>query len=186
MGAIVDFMTFGDAGRLRLRLWVALVALLGTQTLQQFTGVDLSAATPLLPSVLWLPLLLGGTLFGFGMVSASGCLSRALARTGESNLNAVLVLIVVGLATQMILRGVFSVPGIFLLDPVRVVLVGPPDLPLLPACNAGISLAVARWLVRVLIALPALAYLGRDKISCNPRHCWAGWSSRRRCRRVGT
>ena len=27
MGAIVDFMTFGDAGRLRLWLWVVLVAL---------------------------------------------------------------------------------------------------------------------------------------------------------------
>ena len=99
MGAIADFMTSSDAGRLRLWLWVVLVARLGMQTLQQFTGLDLSAAMPLLPSAPWLSLLRGGTLFGFGVVSALGCLSKALARTGESNLSTVLILIVVGLAT---------------------------------------------------------------------------------------
>ena len=78
----------------------------------------------------------------------------------------------------MILRGVFSVPCVFLLDPVRVVLAGPPDLPWLPARNAGISLAVARWLVCVLIAPPVLAYLGRDKTFMQPAPLQGGLAIR--------
>lgn len=86
-------------------------------------------------------------------------------RVGEGNLKAVVVLLVVGLVAQMGLRGVLSLRRVFLLDLVRVLLAGQPDLPSLLARHTGISLAVARWRVCVPIALPALAHLGHDKTS---------------------
>ncbi|EWS54853.1 MULTISPECIES: YeeE/YedE thiosulfate transporter family protein [unclassified Methylibium] len=77
MGAIADVVNFGDATRLRTWVWAALVALVGTQALIGLGGVDLSASIYTGRRLSWLAQGLGGLAFGFGMVLASGCASRA-------------------------------------------------------------------------------------------------------------
>ncbi|MGE5665023.1 MAG: YeeE/YedE family protein, partial [Betaproteobacteria bacterium] len=56
--------------------------------------------------VIWLSALVGGALFGFGMVLASGCGSKTLVRIGEGNLKSLVVFCVMGLAAYATMRGV--------------------------------------------------------------------------------
>jgi hypothetical protein len=52
----------------------------------------------------------GGLLFGYGMVLANGCGSRALVLLGRGNLRSLVVVIVLGITAQMTLRGLIA-PG---------------------------------------------------------------------------
>ncbi len=161
MGAIADVVTFGDATRLRLWAWAVLVAVLGTQALIAFGGVDLDGAVTTGPRINLPALALGGAAFGVGMVLASGCPSRALVRTAGGNLKALVVLLVVGLTAQMTLRGLFAVPRVEWLEPWAVTLAGPQDLGAWLARTGGIDGTAARALVCALIGLPLLAWLLR-------------------------
>jgi uncharacterized membrane protein YedE/YeeE len=49
------------------------------------------------PRLIWLSNALGGLLFGFGMVLASGCGSKTLVRLGGGSLKALVVLCVLAL-----------------------------------------------------------------------------------------
>ena len=52
----------------------------------------------------------GGLLFGYGMVLSNGCGSRALVLLGRGNLRSLVVVIVLGIAAQMTLKGLIA-PG---------------------------------------------------------------------------
>jgi uncharacterized membrane protein YedE/YeeE len=162
MGAIADWANFGDATRLRMWAWAVLVAALGTQALIAFGGVNLDGAVATGPRINPLALALGGAAFGFGMVLASGCPSRALVRTAGGNLKALVVLLVVGLAAQMTLRGLFAVPRVEWLEPLAFTLGGPQDLGAALARASGLGTTAARALVGALLALPLAAWLLRS------------------------
>lgn len=163
MGAIADRVNFGDASRLRLWVWAALVAMLGAQALIVYGGADLGSSIYTGRQLLWLSQAVGGLLFGFGMVLASGCPSRALVRTAGGNLKGLVVLIVVGITAQMTLRGLFAAPRVEGLDAVALTLAGPQDLPSLLARASGAVEPLLRLALAALIAVGALAWLLRDR-----------------------
>ncbi|RZT97689.1 YeeE/YedE family protein [Rivibacter subsaxonicus] len=156
MGALADLVTFGDATRLRMWALAALVALLGTQALILAGAVDLRSTVQNGHRLFWASNLVGGTLFGFGMVLASGCASRNLVRLGSGSLKALVVLGVTGLAALMTLRGVLAPLRIEWLDAFALSLAGPQDL---PAWLARSGLA-AEALLRPLLTLVLGALLG--------------------------
>src|SRR6478752_7075438 len=80
MGAVSDWHTFGDTRRLRAWVLAAALALIGTQALAGFGLVAIDKSMYVAPSFNWLGNLLGGAMFGFGMVLAGGCASRNLVR----------------------------------------------------------------------------------------------------------
>lgn len=171
MGALTDLYTFGDANRLRMWGLASLVALLGTQGLLLAGAVQLDGAVYLQPRLSWLSHLLGGTLFGIGMVLASGCATRALVRAGGGSLKAVVVLVVLAVAGQMSLRGAFAPLRVEWLDPVAVDLGGPADLPSLLAGPSGLPADTLRLgLVAALLLAGGLAlWRGRRELG------WSGW-----------
>ncbi|HYD81762.1 MAG TPA: YeeE/YedE thiosulfate transporter family protein, partial [Paucimonas sp.] len=73
MGAVADIVNMGDWNRMRQWLLAIAVAILGTNLLAAFGVIDLSKALYTAPKLTWLSHLVGGLLFGFGMVLASGC-----------------------------------------------------------------------------------------------------------------
>ena len=102
-------------GRLIRSFALALaVAILATQLLAGYGAVDLGRSVYLQPSFSAPLMFIGGLLFGYGMVLANGCGSRALVLLGRGNLRSFVVVIVLGIAAQMTLRG--------LIAPLRVVL----------------------------------------------------------------
>jgi hypothetical protein len=108
MGSISDILTFGDFRRFRAWLLAIAVAVLGTQALYAMGVVDLSKSMYLSPSLNWLGNIVGGLMFGFGMVFAGGCTSRNLVRAGGGDIRSLVILIVVGLFAYMTLGGIIG------------------------------------------------------------------------------
>jgi uncharacterized protein len=109
MGAVSDIINMGDWTRMRTWVLAIATATLGLYGLASFGWVDPLASIYASGRVLWLSAVLGGFLFGIGMVLASGCSSKTLLRIGGGSLKSVVVFMVMGLFAFMTLRGVFAV-----------------------------------------------------------------------------
>src|SRR5579863_1915888 len=98
----------GDSRLIRTFAMALAVAVIATQSLVGYGAVDLSKSVYLQPSFS-IPLMFGGgLLFGYGMVLANGCGSRALVLLGRGNLRSFVVVIVLGMTAQMTLRGLIA------------------------------------------------------------------------------
>jgi uncharacterized protein len=100
----------GDSRLIRTFALALAVALVATQCLAGYGAVDLAKSIYLQPSFSVLLMFAGGLLFGYGMVLANGCGSRALVLLGCGNLRSFVVVIVLGISAQMTLRGLIA-PG---------------------------------------------------------------------------
>lgn len=173
MGALTDLYTFQDGARLRQWVLAGLVAVLGTQALLASGAVRLDTAIYLQPRLNWLSHLVGGVLFGLGMVLASGCGTRSLVRAGSGSLKAVVVVIVLAVTAQMSLRGLLALPRVNGLDPVAVDLGGPADLPSLLARLGGLPEGATRLALLALLTLAAGAWIWRGRAGLG-RSGWLG------------
>lgn len=90
------------------------VALLGTQWLSWAGLVDLSKGIYLSATLLWLPLIVGGFLFGIGMVITRGCGGRHLVLAAGGNMRSWVVITVLGLTAYATLRGILALPRLAL------------------------------------------------------------------------
>jgi uncharacterized membrane protein YedE/YeeE len=105
MGAVSDWVSMGDSGRMRAWVLAMAVALLGVIALEGAGVVNLSNATfPPYRSAnfSWPRYVVGGLMFGFGMVLASGCGNRTMVRVGNGNLKSLIVLLV-GMAASYLM-----------------------------------------------------------------------------------
>jgi hypothetical protein len=155
-----NLWTKGDGRMIRAVALAAAVAILGTQLLSAVGYVDLSKSIYLATSFSAPVVLLGGLLFGYGMVAANACASRALVLLGRGNLRSLMVIATIGITAEMTLKG--------LIAPVRLALltwsqttVGTNSLPAFLA-NTGLSPAVAAAAAALVIggflALYAFSY----------------------------
>jgi uncharacterized protein len=108
MGAISDWRTIGSFGRLGAVAVAAVTAILGSQLLDFLGVVDLSKSIYLSPRINWAGALLGGLLFGIGMVYAGGCPSRGLVRASGGDLRAAMALAVMSIAAFATISGVLG------------------------------------------------------------------------------
>jgi len=173
MGALADWFTYG--GTARLMMWVLAVALAatGAQALIGIGWLDASRTVAWSDRFLWLSYPVGGALFGYGMVLASGCPQRSLVKAGSGSLKSVVVLLVAALTAQMTLRGVLAEPRVRVLDAVGVQLAHPQDLGSMVSPLVGLSPAAVRWLVLALLLVTALALLWRARAGMERSH-WLG------------
>jgi uncharacterized protein len=164
MGAVSDIVNMGDWTR--MRLWLAAIgfAVLGTQGLAWAGLIDLTQTFYTAPRVAWLSYLVGGLMFGYGMVLASGCGSKTLLRVGGGSLKSLVVLVTMGLFAFMTLRGIFAVLRTNSVDRVAIVIPGGQDLPHLIA-GADVSMLGTLHLTLGLLiggALIAFALASRE------------------------
>lgn len=124
MGAISDVVNMGHWGRVRMWLLAIAVAIIGAGLLQHFALVDLSKTLYQRPTLPWLSLIVGGLCFGFGMTLSGGCANKNLIRLGGGSLRSLVVLVVVGIAAYMTLKGLFAQWRVGYLDPVVIDLSG--------------------------------------------------------------
>jgi uncharacterized protein len=98
----------GDSRLVRTFALALAVAVVATQCLAGVGAIDLTRSVYLQPSFSAPLMFAGGLLFGYGMVLANGCGSRALVLLGRGNLRSLVVVIVLGITAQMTLRGLIA------------------------------------------------------------------------------
>ncbi|QNP48515.1 YeeE/YedE family protein [Diaphorobacter aerolatus] len=138
MGAISDVVYVGDWMRLRQWLLAIGVAMCGFALLARAHWVNPAETIYTMQRVLWLSSIVGGLMFGVGMVLASGCGARNLTRVGGGSLKSLVVLIVMSVAAFATLKGITSVPRARWLESVYVAM---PHITLLPEWLAAQGLA---------------------------------------------
>jgi len=140
----------GDSRLIRTYALALGVAIVAVQLLAARGVVDLGKSIYLQPSFSAPLMFVGGLLFGYGMVLANGCGSRALVLLGRGNLRSFVVVIVLGIAAQMTLKGLIAPPRIALLRMSQT----SPTVVSLPALLSalGIGATFARTLAASVIA----------------------------------
>jgi uncharacterized membrane protein YedE/YeeE len=164
MGAVADWINFGDTTRMRQWLLAIAVAIIGTQLLAAFGLIDLGKSFYTGARLLLASYLVGGFLFGFGMVLAGGCASRTLVRIGGGSLKAVVVFVLVAVTAAITLRGALAVLRVEALEPLGATLGGRQDLPALLAGATGTAPATLHLACALLAggALAAWTLASRD------------------------
>ncbi|MHA7600853.1 YeeE/YedE family protein [Alicycliphilus sp. T452] len=150
MGAISDAVALGDWSRMRQWAMAVGVAMCGFAVLAALGWVEPADTLYASTSVPWLSALVGGALFGFGMVIASGCGSKNLIRLGGGSLKSLVVFLVMGLAAFATLKGITAVLRVLTVDAVQWPLQG----------QAFVPDVLARWSGAPLQALRLAAGLG--------------------------
>jgi uncharacterized membrane protein YedE/YeeE len=108
MGAVSDMVVFQNWNRLRAWFLAMAVAILGTQLLAWAEMIDLGDSIYLGSQFTWAAAILGGLVFGIGMVLAGGCGNRNLVRLGAGDLRSLVVVLVMGLGAGMTLYGLIG------------------------------------------------------------------------------
>lgn len=116
MSGLRGWWVKGDDRLIRTYALALGVAVFTTQCLAAFGAVDLGKSVYLLPTFSAPLMFFGGVLFGYGMVLANGCGSRALVLLGRGNLRSFVVVIVLGIAAQMTIRGLIAPARVSLLQ----------------------------------------------------------------------
>ena len=146
MGAVADIVNLGDWMRMRMWALAIGVAMIGFNAMVAADWIKAADSIYAAPALLWLSNIVGGLLFGVGMVLASGCGSKTLVRVGGGNLKSLLVLFVLAVAAYATMRGVVAVARVATLDTVAVTLPAGQDLPSLLAYATGASRqSMALW-----------------------------------------
>ncbi len=179
MGSISDIVNFGDYRRMRAWLLAAAVALIGAQFLQANEVTNLSTSLYMQPSFGWLGHVVGGLMFGFGMVLSGGCVSRNLVRVGGGNIGSLVVLIVIGLFAYMTIGGIIgpvrqaAVAGTALgLQDIGIEIQG---LDAILTAMTGAAAGTVNLLITAAIAAAVLIYCFKDKdFRTSPPHIIAG------------
>jgi uncharacterized protein len=159
MGAVSDIVNMSDWTRMRMWLFAIAVGILGTAVLAQTGTIQLSKSIYLSGKVTWLSNIVGGALFGFGMVLASGCGSKTLIRIGGGSLKSLTVFIVMGVFAYMTMRGLFGVWRTSFLDPVFFDIGAGKDLGTLIGTSLG---AFGRAIVAAVIGLVLIVFCLKD------------------------
>ncbi len=153
MGSVADIVNFRDWTRMRQWLLAMAIAIAGTSLLDASGLIDVRASFYTSDRFTPLAYVLGGTLFGFGMVLAGGCGSKSLVRAGAGSLKSLVVVIVLGLVAYITLRGALALPRVGAIERIGATLPTRQDLPsLLAASDDGRTM----WRLALGLGLPAV------------------------------
>lgn len=158
MGAISDVYVMGDWRRVRMWVLAVATAILGFHALAAAGQIDARASIYTGQRLLWLSAVVGGLLFGFGMVLGSGCISRNLVRLGGGNLKSLVVLTVAAVAAGATLRGITAVLRVATLETVQVEFRTGQSLPELLTGSAAAQGSALGFMIAAGIALALLAW----------------------------
>jgi len=146
--AVSNVVLMGDATILRAYLFALLVAVIGVHVLIGAGLVDV----PVRP-FRWIANVLGGLLFGFGMILAGGCSGSTWYRLGEGAVGAWVILLGFAMGATTVSVGALSSVRATLQSATVTVSGGPPTLASLIGVSPWIVIAVLAiggglWLVR--------------------------------------
>jgi uncharacterized membrane protein YedE/YeeE len=164
MGAVSDIFIMASWDRLKQWFLAIGIAIIGFALMSYFGFIDPLKSMYTGSKFLWLSTLVGSTLFGIGMVLASGCGSKTLVRIGGGNLKSVIVFIVLGLTAYMTMRGFLGVIRVNTLDSVFIALNTPQDLASILSPLTGIARNYLHLALGLIVGLAFIVYALANKI----------------------
>ena len=174
LGAVSDWFLMGNTHRARQWALALAVAALGFGALMLLEGISPLNTIYNTQRLPWLSLLMGGAMFGVGMVLASGCASKSLVRLGAGNLKQLVVLMAMGMAALATVRGLPAVWRVQSLDRIDMAwMVGPFASQWLAHFSAW-SLPVAGAVASLLAALCLSLWALSDSSFCNRKNLFSG------------
>lgn len=120
MGSISDILSFGSYNRFRAWLLAGATAILGVAAIEGAGVADMADSMYLAPNLNWLAHIVGGLMFGFGMVFSGGCVSRNLVRAGGGDLGSLIVLVITGIFAFMTIGGLIGPARVAIFDPTAI------------------------------------------------------------------
>jgi uncharacterized membrane protein YedE/YeeE len=143
------------------------------QLLIAMGALDATRTLAWTPRLMWVSALVGGLLFGYGMVLAAGCPQRSLVKAGAGSMRSAVTVVVVAITALMTLRGLFAPVRVGLFDAFAIPLATPQDFGALLASATGMAAGAIRWVAAVLALAAAalLAWRVRAKVD---RGTWVG------------
>lgn len=172
-GAIADWVESRQPGR--LVSWLLAVAV-GAVVVQAMIGAGLFDASRTIAwgdRFVWASYLVGGLLFGYGMILAGGCPQRCLVKAGSGNLRAAATLVVVAIVSLMTLRGAFAPWRVNALDAFAASLGGSQDLGAVLGRGLGVAPGLLRGLIAAAVLAAVLGFAWRVRRSVSTAH-WLG------------
>ena len=158
MGAVADIVNIGDWSRMRMWALAIGVAMLGFNAMVAAGWIEAGKTLYAGPRLTWLSALVGGLMFGFGMVLASGCGSKTLVRVGAGSLKSLTVMIVMGVASFATLKGVTAVLRVATVDRVALDMASGASLPQWLAAAGGWPAPVVSLLLGGGLGLALIAW----------------------------
>jgi uncharacterized membrane protein YedE/YeeE len=174
MGAVSDIFIMSSWVRLRQWFLAIGVTIIGFTVMSYFGMIDPLKSMYTGNRVLWLSSIVGSTLFGFGMVLASGCGSKTLVRIGGGNLKSIIVFMALGLSAYMTMRGFLGVIRVNTLDSVFIALNTPQDLPSILSPMMGIARNNLHLALGLLVGFGFIAYALAAKTFWTLENLFAG------------
>lgn len=159
MGAISDWVVMRDATRLRQWALALAVAISGFGAMAWLGWLSPENTIYAAHHLAWLSGLLGGAMFGVGMVLASGCSSKSLVRLGAGNLKSLVVLLAMAITGLATMKGLTAVWRVHYLDPVGVTLPHGPFAGQWLSALTGMSLPDALGSSAALLAFLLLVWV---------------------------
>jgi uncharacterized protein len=165
MGAVSDIVNMQDWTRMHMWAMAVAVAMLGFAGLAYFGLISPEKTLYLSSKVLWLSFAVGGIMFGFGMVLASGCGNKTLLRISSGSLKSLVVFVVMAIAAFATLKGItavvrvntvdlFSIPTLTPSTSLRLIISGVLGLVLIVwALRNPAMRAISTWLPSVVIGV---------------------------------
>ncbi len=173
MGAVSDVANMGDWTRARMWALAIATATLGFNAMVGLGWIAAKNTIYASPQLLWLSAIVGGVLFGFGMVLASGCGSKSLVRLGAGNLKSLVVLLVLGVSAFATLRGITGVLRVNSVERIFAALPQGQDLPSLFSTGLGVATPSLAAALGALVAIVLVAWVLRDAQG-RTREVWLG------------
>lgn len=177
LGAVSDIVNMEDWGRMRMWGLSIAIALIGTQALDYFGVIDLSKSFYPRANLTYASYIIGGAMFGVGMTLASGCGSRTLVRVGGGNLKSLVVLVFMGIAAYMTMKGLFGVWRVNTLDKLAFDFgqwgAAGQDIPALLAAS-GIAKKTAQLVATIAIAGAILVFVLKNQEFRRSAEGWIG------------
>lgn len=169
MGAVSDIVNMSDWTRMRQWGLAIGVAMIGFAILVYVGQIDLSAIVYSSKRWIWLSAVVGGLMFGFGMVIASGCGSKTLVRIGAGSLKSFIVLLVMGVSSFATLKGITAVIRVNTIDLVNLEMESGTSLGELLSSFTNISINLSTLVVGATLGLILIiwALRGIDFIETN-------------------
>lgn len=160
MGALSDVFLMQSSTRLRQWILAIAISMIGVALLAYWDVIDPLKSIYTSSKLLYASAIVGSTLFGFGMVLASGCGAKTLVRIGSGSLKSLVVFIVMGLVAFMTLKGILGVLRVNTFDLLFITLPTTQDLPHL----LGLSTKFSQLIFALVLSISLMVYVLRDRL----------------------